>query len=182
MFLSPGGRAAPRKNRSMVLLNTLIANNSATLFDLNSFSKGFFQYEIVFNNILAGTAGGQTLEIQVHSGNAFQTSSYLGSVLTIGNGTSGVTNVTTYIPVGQTGSVLSAGAGLSGSIRVSSPANTLAPKNWYGGVAMSYGGTVSNMGYSGGFWNGGNGALDGFQILLGTGNIASGIIKIYGIA
>ena len=182
MFLSPGSRAAPRKNRSMVLLNTLIANNSTTLFDLNSFSKGFFQYEIVFNNILAGTAGGQTLEIQVHSGNAFQTSSYLSTLLSVASGTTGVTNPTTYVPLGQPATVLTTGAGLSGSIRVSNPANTLAPKNWYGGVAMSYGGTVSNLGFSGGFWNGGNGALDGFQVLLGSGNIASGTVKVYGIA
>jgi hypothetical protein len=32
-----------------------------------------------------------------------------------------------------------------------------------------------------GFWNGGNGAVDGFEVLFSTGNIASGIIKIYGV-
>jgi hypothetical protein len=35
-------------------------------------------------------------------------------------------------------------------------------------------------GNTSGYWNGGNGAVDGFQVLMSSDNITSGTIKIYG--
>jgi hypothetical protein len=32
-----------------------------------------------------------------------------------------------------------------------------------------------------GFWNGGNGAVDGFEAFTSSGNLANGVIKVYGI-
>jgi len=31
-----------------------------------------------------------------------------------------------------------------------------------------------------GYWNGGNGAVDGFQFDFSSGNITSGVIRVYG--
>lgn len=165
---------------SRVLLNTLTASNSATLSDTTSLTSSFSEYEIVFENIVAATAGGQQLELQVHSGGAFQTTSYLTNMLHCGNGASSVTNPTTFIPLTAAGAVLSTGQGFSGTFRVSTPSGTTAPKNWYGQGTLNNGSVGFNE-IGSGCWNGGNGAVDGFQVLFGTGNIASGTIKVYGL-
>jgi hypothetical protein len=63
---------------------------------------------------------------------------------------------------------------------VYAPTGTSAPKNWTGHFShQDNGSATGTSGTSGGYWNS-NGAIDGFQIDMNSGNIASGVVKIYG--
>jgi hypothetical protein len=46
---------------------------------------------------------------------------------------------------------------------------------WY-----SAAGTLTSQ-IGNGYWNGGQGAIDGFQFMFSSGNIATGSIKVYGL-
>jgi len=41
---------------------------------------------------------------------------------------------------------------------------------------LVFAGAITN-----GYWNGGNGAITGFQVFFSSGNLASGSIKVYGL-
>jgi len=167
-------------NGGMALLNTLTASASATLSDTTSFTATYSAYELVFENIIPATTS-TTLELQVHSGGSFPATSYLGSITatTAGGAFSG-TAPTTFIQLGG-GTQANAAPGISGRIRVHTPSNTTAPKMWVG----EFGGNTATPAalylVTSGYWNGGNGAVDGFQVLFSSGNITSGVIKVYGI-
>ncbi len=159
------------------LLNTLTASSSATLGDTTSITSAFPEYEIVLENILPAT-NSQNLNLQVHSAAAFQSTSYVsGSVLSNAGGAFSGISPTTVITLAQLNG--NTGPGVSGIIKVYAPTGTTAPKQW---VGMLNGNTTtpgSLLNICGGYWNA-NGALDGFQILFASGNIASGICKVYG--
>lgn len=160
------------------LLNTLTASNSATLSDTTSLTASFTEYEIVFENILPAT-NNTTLELQVHSGGVFPATSYLGTT-TITTTATVFANTTTFIQLSQASFLQNTGAGFSGQIRIYTPSGTTAPKMIRGIGAHNNGTFVANCDIAG-YWNGGNGAVDGFQILMASGNITSGVIKIYGL-
>jgi hypothetical protein len=163
-----------------VLLNTLTAGSSATLSDTTSFTSNFNEYLLVFQNVLPAT-NVVTCEIQVQSGGSFQTTSYLGQ-LTASQTTSVVGQATTtYIPCSQTNAVSNSasGLGVSGEFKVFNPSSTTAPKNWIGQYSHASTGPNSQIGSMGGFWNS-SAAITGFQALFSSGNITSGVIKVYG--
>lgn len=162
------------------LLNTLTANNSAALQDTSSLTSTYSEYMIVWHKLLPASTT-PTLELQVHSGGTYQATSYLNTLLTAGNGSSSVTNPTTFISLTQSGSVSSSAStpGADGFIIIHDPSGTSIPKNMFG-MGTSYGGTVANGAVTWGFWNG-NGAIDGFQIFFsGSVNITSGYVEVYG--
>lgn len=162
----------------IVLLNTLIASSSATLSDTTSFTAAYSAYEIIFENLVPATTS-TSAEIQVHSGGSFQTTGYLANSLQFSSGGSSSTAQTTFIPASSTTSVVNTVPGVSGTIRIYNPSSTTTPKHWTG--QFSYlNGAVDQGCLVSGYWNA-NGAVDGFQFLFSTGNIASGKIKIYGI-
>ena len=164
---------------AVVLLNTLTASSSATLSDTTSFTNSYSSYMIVFENILPAS-GGTTCELQIHSGGTFQTTSYLTNAIVAKSTGTTTINPTTYIPCSETTSQSSSIEGLSGTLWLYTPSNAAIPKSIAGtlsGSGTTYNVTITTTG----FWNGGNGAVDGFQILFSTGNIASGVIKIYGV-
>lgn len=168
---------------AMVLLNTITASNSATLSDTTSLTNTYSQYEIVFENIIPATDE-QVLEFQIHSGGAFKATGYVTSVMVSNQGTlNSVATVTTYMPLsnsvaGGTSSLSNAAPGLSGRIRIFTPSTS--------GIIM-VGGDTFYSAHTGaavalvnGYWNTA-GVVDGFQVLMNSGNITSGVIKIYGI-
>jgi hypothetical protein len=166
----------PRGGR--VLLNTLTASNSAILSDTTSITGSFTEYEIVFENILPAT-NNVSLEFQVHSGGAFQGASYLGTNVNAGS-TVLATNSTGFILLSSPALLQNTGAGFSGSLTIYTPSNTAAPKT-IRGKGGHYNGTVMNTQDFAGFWNGGNGVVDGFEVFTSSGNITSGVMKVYGI-
>lgn len=162
------------------LLATLTASNSATLSDTTSFTSSFKEYDIVFENVIPVTnlVSG---EIQIHSGGAFQTTGYITaySVFTSTGVTAGGGS-TTFIPISQVSAFANTGSGVSGTFRLYGPVSTASVvKQWSGNFSHT-GNGLHIVGVSGGYWNS-TAAIDGIQILMSSGNIASGTVKIYGM-
>lgn len=163
-------------NPGPVLLNTLTASNSATLSDTTSFTSAFSSYEIVFINIVPVTTS-TTLALLVHSGGSFRNTGYLGAILVTISGATAVGNPTTLIQLSQTTTV---GAnGLCGTLTVFNPSSGAVPVIFIGQLSHANG-TVVNIVNTSGAWNTAA-AVDGFQVSFSSGNISSGVIKIYGI-
>lgn len=162
-----------------VLLNTLTANNSANLSDTSSFTSLFRNYELVFENLIPA-AGANTAQLLVHSGGAFPGTVYLSSGnVAVPGGTNTLGSITSHIPCGYPANVGAVAPGISGRIMVSNPLQTAARKMWFGQFShqATSGPAVASIG---GYWDGGNGAVDGFEFLMASGNIASGSIRVYG--
>lgn len=173
-----GVLSAVTSTQTITLLNTLTASNSATLSDTTSLTSTYTFYEIVFENIIPAT-NAQVCELQVHSGGSFQATSY--KTTSYGNNSGGVqvpSSPTTFIgcslSAGNTGN---SAPGTSGSIRVYSP-STVALHQW-GGQFTGWDGGGTTVMTTGGFWNS-SAVIDGFQVLFSSGNITSGVIKVYG--
>jgi hypothetical protein len=161
-----------------VLLNTLTASNSATVSDTTSITSAFNEYEIVFESVIPVTANADC-EIQVHSGGGFQSTGYFSTMVVFGNTTIAGENQTTRMQCSQTGNLLNAAPGISGRFTIYAPSGVSVPKHWTG--AISYrNGSIEVGGSVAGYWNN-NAAIDGFQVLFSSGNIASGVIKVYGM-
>lgn len=168
------------QSAGMVLLNTLTASSSAALQDTTSLTAAYSNYLLTFQNILPATDNVQ-LELQVHSGGAYKATSYVAR-LAVFVAAYATATPTTFIPLSGTDMTNSA-PGFSGSIIVPNPSQTASPKMWTssGSYVESGSGTFA-VTQTAGYWNGGNGAIDGFQVLMSTGNIASGTVKVYGIS
>lgn len=164
-----------------VLLATLTASSSATLSDTTHITSAYADYEIVLSNILPAT-NATICEINVHVSGVFQTTGYVS--VTVGSAGGGTVNntPTTYIPCGTgTTSSSSGGTPISCTIKLYAAAGTTAPKNLIGTCIGANSSAGVNLTTIGGSWNGSNAVVDGFQLQFSSGNIASGIVKIYGI-
>lgn len=159
----------------MVLLNTLTASILAS--DTTSFTSTYSSYEIVFQNIIPANAT-VNLQLQVHSGGSFQATSYIAEIQANTAGAASFAQPTTFIQLAA--SQNNAGPGISGVIRVFGPVTgTTVAKQWTGLMA-GQSTTAAVTSISSGYWNS-TAAVDGFQVLFSSGNITSGVIKIYGI-
>lgn len=159
-----------------IFLEQLTANNSSVLNSSVSWS-GYGSIAIELLNILPVT-GANTCILRVHANGLYQTSNYAG-ITYVPNGTSiSVNQNFTYVPLCNTNS-LSSTYGMGGSVKLSNPAST--SQHFITGLT-TYG--VSNISYApatiGCVWQGAF-AVDGLQISLISGNIASGVVRIYGI-
>jgi hypothetical protein len=179
-LVSGGGSADPSYiSGTWSLLAALTASGSATLNDTSHLTSSYNDYKLVLENLVC-SSNNQTVELQVHVNGAFQTSSYITGTLATGNGATSVTNATTFIQLSQASGVQNTGQGLSGEVMFYTPSGTTAPKT-VNAKSGHFGGTVFSSVVSSGMYNGGNQAIDGFQVLCSTGNIATGTIKIYGM-
>lgn len=70
---------------------------------------------------------------------------------------------------------------ISGHLYVFSPSSTTFVKHYFGQINVISGADGLEAGFFAGYFNH-TAALDGIKIAVGTGNIASGTIKMYGIA
>jgi len=154
-----------------VLLNTLTASNSTSLSDTTSLTAGYPVYKLVFKNLVCATAS-QPLELLVHSSGAFPATSYISGIA--GSITSAPT---TYIPLTDAETLTQ--NGFVGEISVANPSQTTAPKPWYGN-GFFVGAGAQRAVIFGGVWTGGNTAVDGFEVICGSGNITSGSVEVYG--
>lgn len=169
--------AVPTAQSAPLLLNTLTASNSATLSDITSLTSTYSFYEIVFESLIPAT-NNVDVQLLVRAGGVFQPNTYVAKAISP-NGTAILNNnVTTYIPLGDAaGDTSNASPGISGSMRVYSP-STSAIHSWIGLLGISTGGNIIPVQVTGMY----NSAvvIDGFQIKASTGNITSGVVKIYG--
>jgi hypothetical protein len=178
-FNGVGAYATPPSAGQMILLNTLTASGSATLSDTTSLTNTYSSYELVFLNIVPATTS-TSCEIQVHASAAFQATGYITSYWggTAGSTTPLTGNPTTFIPCSHLTSVINAAPGVNGMIRISTP-SAAAIHGWYGSFNVDTGANIAALTVAG-KWNT-SAVIDGFQVLFSSGNIASGVVKIYGI-
>lgn len=169
---------------SMTLLNTLTASSSASLSDTTSFTSTYSSYEIVFINVLPAT-NSTSFSLQVHSGGTFKSTSYLTNQLRWTASSSAVdSSQTGNIPLTNSGSAdvsNTSTMGICGNIRIYNPSETVHVKRFTGQIDYQTAGGATASSMITGCWSGSAAAIDGFQVLFNSGNIASGIIKIYGI-
>ena len=161
-----------------VLLGSYSASNSATLQDTTIFTTYgayFPNFEIVYDNIVNQTTN-RPLVLEVYQGGAFRTSGYQGYTL----GTSGTGYApTTWVPLTANGAAAFPLNGYSGTCRCYNPVG--------GGVvtwANQSIGVVAGLAHTqngGGAWLTAA-AIAGFRIRFDSGNITSGIVRVYGIA
>jgi len=164
-------------NGAPVLLNTLTAASSASLSDTTSLTASYNEYELIFENILPAT-NAVTLELLVHSGGTFKSTGYLTTGIGNSNGGALVTQSgSTFIPLSHATFVSNTAPGVSGRIRVYKPSSSEV-HHWLGEFSMWNGTNVAILNVCG-IWNTAA-AIDGFQVLFSTGNITSGVIKVYG--
>lgn len=165
--------AANAASGTRVLVATLTASNSATLSDTTHINSTYNDYEIVLENLVPVTAA-VGFELQFFITGGLASSGYVNS--------SGA--VTTYLDLTLSANNISntAGAGLSGVMRVNAVNNTAVFKPALFDNIVYYSGasTIVRASY-GGVYNGGQGVITGLQAQMTTGNISTGFIKIYGI-
>jgi hypothetical protein len=161
------------------LINTLTANNtSTTLQDTTSFLLPFTEFKIVFNHLLSA-ASAASCDLNVQSGGSFQTASYIANDL-VATTAATVQTTTTFIPCSQNVAT-STTIPLDGYFYVLNPQQTTSPKIFRGFIVSQQTTTADvSSNTIGGWWNGGNGAITGFQIVNSAGDWASGSIEIYG--
>lgn len=151
---------------SAVPLNTLTASNVAALQDTTSFT-GFDNYMIVFENVVPVT-GVALFRVRVHSGGTFQTTGYLNV-----SGTTVAYDMTFAQTIDNTAS-----RGISGVLFTGNLSSTTNIKMMTSNAVFFSSGAINGSAGQG-VWNG-NPAVDGFQFTFSTGNISTGVIKIYG--
>jgi hypothetical protein len=185
-----GGGAAGTSG--LVYLNTLTASASASLDDTVDITAAYDQYMFELVNLVPATnADAPFMQFQI--GGSFQTANYV--AILAGGYTSGVNGTgsandtaTSGILLGANGStnfhgVSSSGAGLSGCVFLHRPNDTTTKKfvtgssSWNGGAGNAF----VDSGSIGGIYNGGNGAITGVRFKFGSGNITSGLVRVYGV-
>jgi hypothetical protein len=178
--------AVDRSSGGRVLLNTITASSSSSLSDTTSLTAAFPTYEIEFVNLLpTSTTGGLVAQLQVHSGGSYQTTGYYW----VGSGAYGPgTGVNAGVASGGSGIALWENAGhlsntapgIVGTLTVRKPNDTTAPKIFEGELAYPAVGGGGAVGKVMGAWAGGNGAVDGFELTIGSSTWLSGQVRIWG--
>lgn len=169
----------------MVLLNTLIAANSASLTDTTSFTSTYARYRIDVLNLLPGSSAvGCRFRFNI-GGTVQSTTSYTANtfrIATVGTAVQG-SAIQSYIGISalDTNDIASTGAGITGQLTIDNPSGSSAPKlAFVQSIYASTGGVISSI-VGGGWWNASNSAVGGFEISPTSGSWVSGVVKVYGI-
>lgn len=196
VFAGPtsGGAAAPTFRAqtcadlpagAWCLLATLTASNSASLQDTTHITSAYTHYEIYLDNIIPATSTAKC-KLQIHASAAWKTSSYVTLLFPMWISQSGgpfAMNPTDGIPCNSQEAQITTGPGITTHATLANPSSTSNKKMFtvYAQEALSISGNpqvyTSNIG---GYWNGGNDAIDGIQLIMDAGNITSGTVKIWG--
>jgi hypothetical protein len=161
------------------LLNTISASSSANLIDTSSFGTGFNHYKIQFNNISPAT-NATTCAIQVLVSGVLETTGYVAVDQGVHTGGAFTESETTYIPCSPASEAATTSPAINGTCQVDNPsqsANVVPFSCTFTSSSPSGGGIVR---FSVGGWFATVGALSGFEISMGSGNIASGTLQVSG--
>lgn len=176
------------------LLNTLTATSSASLIDTTSFTSSYSSYIILFESLVPAVQDFLQIQVSTDSGATWKNTSYISNAaVTFSSGTFSTStspndpNASIILTQTNSNSLnATAGYGLSGIVRVFNPSGTTARKFFSGNVSYMCCVTANAADWAHslvfGFWNGGNTAINGVKLTTGLGgNIASGIMRIYGV-
>ena len=166
------------------LIQTLTASSGdASIATTNCFSSTYTNYAIEFYNVVPATNGSYGL-LRVYSGGAYQAASYIYGVMIPSNytwSTSATFGLLTWPGGAPHVSSTAVYGGMNGRIIVFNPSNTSYYKEFIGQTGHYYPGNGVDLTASYSFrWQGGAGAITGFQIYFSAGNVTSGTVKIYG--
>ncbi len=169
-------------------LTTVTASDSASL-DINStLTDSYNNYFVTFSNLVPAVNDSEfVMRFSTNNGSSFTSSGYIFELKHFyvgpsGDGASESTSSSSIRLVLAAGSTASEG-GFTGSMYIHSPTNSAVRTfvNWH---AFQIYGSVSNTAAHliGGAMVGSNTDDDAFQITNESGNIASGTVRVYGIA
>lgn len=182
MFLMPASRARPRQQNAAVLIETLTANNSASLQTSQSWNR-FSAIELEIVNLLPATAG-QNMLLRVIILSGLQTGlNYLNSGYSSAEGGAlAFQTTTTGIALNGGNSVGNTNPGLSAVARFVNP-NSQTQKKVLTGTScyVENGSQKAVVATIGGWWDLNSSAIIGAQIIMGSGNLTSGSVKVYGV-
>lgn len=179
VWINPASGAA---GASYVLLATVTASNVASVAFTSGITSTYDNYDLRCSSVVP-VNNAVTLGIQIseNAGGTWLTTPYQWSA----NATSvGATN----LPSGATGASAvilatvdnTANEGYSGTITVANPSSTTSYKPFRAlSTWVSSGSFLS--GYSGGWFSGDLGAINGIRFIFATGNISSGFFALYGV-
>jgi len=174
---------------SWSLLDSQTASTSASLDLVNGIDGTFDAYVLVLNNILPATDGvGLELRLSTDTGSTWKTGAndyeYALDYVTSAAGTANsVSAGATHILINRAGGTLgsAAGEGLSGTIQIFKP-SVRTPKVEYAVTYLSSAATPElDRVRGGGTYNGGAETFNAFQLIMSSGNIASGDVALYGL-
>ena len=174
------------------LLNTLTASAGVTtaLQDTTSFALGFQKYEIRLENFI-GTTATDAAMLQVYSGGSYQTSAYLSYSYYVNSSGAGASAGTAGLIVSNygVGSYTVVSPYSRSTIEIVNPSSGgKAMFTYRGATAISTPQSVNE--YGSGWWNGGSGAVTGFQIICANSGSAptaghtfgaATVVKVYGM-
>lgn len=177
-----GITATSMPSGSWVLLNTLTASSSATLSDITNITSTYRTFILLIEGLVPVT-NATGLYMQIYSGGAYQTSSYAYSQIIASNYATQTAQA--FIKLSWQNNQVSnvaANGGYNGMVILQNPSQTSFYKqilahgcNWDTSFA---GPLITNVA---GTWNGGTGAITGFQLYMSSGNISTGNVRIYGV-
>jgi hypothetical protein len=179
-------KADIKASTGLVLLQTQTASSSASLSFTSSISSTYDNYLVEFINVLPATDGATLfLRMSTDGGSTYvSTSSYSYLAYRFDSGSAGAGGSTsaTAIVFAETNGIGSSSAfGLVGSATMFNPGSSSLHKPVSGEVYFrSAAGTRIKHTMAGAFES--NTAVNAFQFLMSSGNIASGTIRVYGLA
>ena len=171
---------------AMTLLNTVTASNSTSLADTTSLTSAYDLYMIQIVNLVPTNDGTLRMRVSVNGGSSYIGSQY--NATFISNPSAGQQDYqqTNYIPLAPAGSLSNnSNLGHCATIYIVTPSSTTKYKSIYGTgaywgtdalgnflyIPFSVGGTNTNT----------LNAINAIQLIMVSGNIASGRMLIYGI-
>lgn len=172
----------------MVLLEQHTASTSASLNFTAWYSSVFDDYEIRISNLIPDTGANQAyLRMSTNTGSSYDSgANYAWTDMRIGPAgaaTGGTTGTNQIIITGGGNSETlptTSTKGLCGSFRLCEPANTALHKRLFGQTLFDSTSALLVIGVVAGEYRVTT-AVDAFQILMASGNITSGTVRVYGI-
>ena len=172
-----------------VLLNTLTPSNVSSTNDTSSMTPTYSRYRVSFDNVVCASSTAPILEMQVATtASAFITGGYVSVAQTNVNSVVSTDTSTTVILLSGLRATTWIGTatayGLFGYVEIENPSGGINRKNVLGNVsyltAGASGTTTFALGSVSGYFDSTT-AISGLNFLFNSGNIQTGVIKIYGI-
>ncbi len=164
-------------NGPRTLLDTLTASGSASISTTNL--AGYRYIEILYSNIVPVTIN-TILELRWYSSSAYQTTGYQNYLAIFNTGGSAAYAPTTYVDLSGGGRVSNvAGNGHQGRILLLNANQSTGYKQYLVDTAGWDGAGVYTRCFGGGTLNV-TAAITGFQMFMSSGNISTGVARVWG--
>lgn len=176
----------------MTLLNTLSPNGVASTNDTSSFTSTYSRYMIAFDNVTPATnTTSFQMQIATAAGAFISAASYVSMAMVNVSSVVVTDTFTTAMLLSGTRSTTamqtSTVYGLNGFIYLTNPANAVFRKSIFGEVSYAGAGaavstTTLAQAVINAVFDGNSSPITGVNFLFNSGNIATGTIRIYGVA